>query len=81
MTTLSSSPHDSQGIFGLRERVQRTGERLRGANLRPGEQSGQAGGSGLPPAFDIGELSHYAQSNEAVLFLFMSKVRSLMRSI
>ena len=81
MTTLSSSTHGGQGIFGLRERVQRTGERLREANPRTGEQSGQAGGSGVPPPFDIDELRHYAQSNEAVLFLFISQVRSLMRSI
>ena len=72
MTTLSSSTPDAQGIFGIRERVQRTSERLRGANQR-GEQSGQAGSSRLPPGFDVDELSHYAQSNEEVLFLFISK--------
>jgi hypothetical protein len=72
MTTLSSSSPDAQGVFGIRERVQRTGERLR-ANQRTGEQSGQEGSSRLPPDFDVGELSHYAQSNEEVLFLFISK--------
>jgi hypothetical protein len=35
-------------------------------------QRTDASGTVLPPGFDIGELSHYAQSNEAVLFPFMS---------
>ena len=81
VTTSSTSPQDGEGISGIRRRVQRTGERLRDSGPHAGEQSrqsrefGRGGGEAsrgaarnddLPPGFDIGELSQYAQSNEAV---------------
>ena len=77
VTTSSASPQDGEGLSGIRRHVQRTGERLRDSGLCAGEQSRQTceigrGGDGaarngdLPPGFDMGELSQYAQSNEAV---------------
>ncbi|KAK2460787.1 hypothetical protein APHAL10511_007257 [Amanita phalloides] len=81
MATLSSSSQAGQGFVAIRERVQRAGERLREGNLHTSELAREtAGGNGeaslrttrsggLPPGFDLAELSHYAQSNEAPLHI------------
>ncbi|KAF8639219.1 hypothetical protein AX17_001704 [Amanita inopinata Kibby_2008] len=83
-TTPSLSPPDGEGLFGIRRRVQRAGARLREAGLRTTEQPGLSRDGGengdaasirtarsgkLPPGFDIGELSNYAQSNETPLHI------------
>lgn len=85
---------DDEGLFGIRRRVQRTGQRLREtstrdpiAPTRSGEQLVAADNASirsirsgvLPSGFDAAEFSPYTQSEEAVS-IFFSPFPSLSRS-
>jgi len=72
---------DDEGLFGIRRRVQRAGQRIRETSMRdpiaptrPGDQLVAADNASirsirsgvLPPGFDAAEFSPYTQSEEAV---------------
>lgn len=89
-TDTTSPPIDSEGLFGIRRRVQRAGARLReSGGLRPASDpitakrdsngdsaSIRSSRSGaLPPGFDLGQFSPYTQSNEPVSYFSLFPVR------
>lgn len=76
---------DEEGLFGIRRRVQRAGQRLRETSMRdpiaptrPGDQIVAADNASfrsirsgvLPSGFDAAEFSPYTQSEEAVSIFF-----------
>jgi hypothetical protein len=80
-SSVSPPPTDNEGLFGIRRRAQRAGERLRERESSQGLRdpvtptrradtdatSIRSTRSGhLPPGFDVEELTPYTQSNEAV---------------